>query len=110
MRGLVSACAVGKVDGELVLDLMKEEDNYGDADMPLAMTQTGETTLLQMDGNLTPEEFEKAIEMAQEGCKEIYELQKNAPIERYKKDIKTEEETMVENKTQEETNDEVKSE
>jgi len=123
MRGLVSACAVGKVDGELVLDLMKEEDNYGEADMPLAMTQTGEITLLQMDGNLTPEEFEKAIEMAQEGCKRIYEIQRNALIERYKRDIETEEEpletpeeepveveTVVENEAEEETSEEVESE
>jgi exosome complex component RRP41 len=87
MRGLVSACAVGKVDGELVLDLMKEEDNYGEADMPIAMTQNGEITLLQMDGNFTKEEFEKALEMAREGCRQIYELQRKALIERYQKDM-----------------------
>jgi len=112
MRGLVSACAIGKVDGELVLDLMKEEDNYGEADMPLAMTQTGEITLLQMDGNLTIEEFEKAIEMARDGCRKIYEMQKNALIERYRKDLETPEqiETVVENETEEETSEEVESE
>jgi exosome complex component RRP41 len=87
MRGLVSACAVGKVDGELVLDLMKEEDNYGEADMPLAMAPNGEITLLQMDGNFTKEEFKKALEMAKDGCRQIYELQRNALIERYNKDM-----------------------
>lgn len=78
MKGLVSACAVGKVDGKLVLDLNKDEDNYGNADLPIAMTQDGEITLLQMDGHLTQEEFKQAIQMATEGCKQILEIQKEA--------------------------------
>ena len=102
MRGLVSACAVGKVDGELVLDPMKEEDNYGEADMPLAMTQKGEITLLQMDGNLTAEELERAIEMAQKGCRTIYELQRDALIERYKKEIEKEENNKEKEEEEEE--------
>jgi exosome complex component RRP41 len=78
MKGLISACAVGKVDGQLVLDLNKDEDNYGNADLPIAMTQDGEISLLQMDGNLTKEEFKKALEMATEGCRQILEIQKEA--------------------------------
>ncbi|MDP2218465.1 MAG: exosome complex exonuclease Rrp41 [Methanolobus sp.] len=78
MKSLVSACAVGKVDGQLVLDLNKAEDNYGQADLPVAMTQDGEITLLQMDGNLTPEEFKRALEMCKEGCRQIMEMQKEA--------------------------------
>lgn len=78
MKGLISACAVGKVNGQLVLDLNKDEDNFGDADLPIAMTQDGEISLLQMDGNLTKEEFKKALEMAKEGCLQILEIQKEA--------------------------------
>ncbi|AFV24930.1 ribosomal RNA-processing protein RRP41/SKI6 [Methanolobus psychrophilus R15] len=78
MKSLVSACAVGKVDGQLVLDLNKAEDNYGQADLPVAMTQDGEITLLQMDGNLTQEEFKRALEMCKEGCRQIMEMQKEA--------------------------------
>lgn len=85
MKGLVSSCAVGKVDHQIVLDLMKEEDNYGQADMPIAMTHNGNITLLQMDGNLTKQEFKKALELAKNGCKQIYELQRKALIERYSK-------------------------
>ena len=70
MKGLISACAVGKVNGQLVLDLSKDEDNYGDADLPIAMTQDGEISLLQMDGNLTKEEFKRALDMAREGCRQ----------------------------------------
>ena len=78
MKGLVSACAVGKVDGQLVLDLNKAEDNYGDADFPVAMTQDGEITLVQMDGDLTQDEFKQALEMCKEGCRQIMEIQKEA--------------------------------
>jgi exosome complex component RRP41 len=40
-------------------------------------------TLLQMDGILTPEEFETAVGMAIDGCKKIYELQKEALKTKY---------------------------
>lgn len=83
MKGLVSSCAAGKVDGKVVLDLMKEEDNFGEADMPIAITPTGEITLLQMDGRFSLEEFKEALELAKKGCKEIYNLQRKMLIDRY---------------------------
>lgn len=83
MRCLVSACAVGKIDGEVVLDLNKDEDNYGQADLPIAMNQFGEVTLCQMDGHMTEEEFSKAVDMAVEGCKKLHEMQKQALVEKY---------------------------
>ncbi|AKB33343.1 Ribonuclease PH [Methanosarcina siciliae HI350] len=75
MKGLITSCAFGKVDGQIVLDLNKEEDNYGEADFPVAMTQDGEITLIQMDGHLTPEEIKKGLELVKKGCKEILALQ-----------------------------------
>ncbi|TFH05750.1 MAG: exosome complex exonuclease Rrp41, partial [Methanosarcina sp.] len=75
MKGLITSCAFGKVDGQIVLDLNKDEDNYGEADFPVAMTQDGEITLVQMDGHLTPEEIKKGIELVKKGCKEILEIQ-----------------------------------
>ena len=85
MRGLISSCAVGKVDDTVVLDLVKEEDNYGQADMPIAMdVRTGEVTLLQMDGHLTLEEFEQALELAKTGCAHIAEMQREALIQKYR--------------------------
>lgn len=83
MKGLVAACAVGKVDGQLVLDLNKPEDNYGESDLPVAMTQDGEITLLQMDGHLTPEEFKTALEMVKKGCEHIFEIQREALMSRF---------------------------
>lgn len=83
MKSLVSACAAGKIDDTVVLDLNKDEDNYGQADMPIAMTPEGNITLLQMDGHLTKDEFREAFELAKNGCKAIYELQRAALMERY---------------------------
>jgi exosome complex component RRP41 len=84
MRDLVSSVAVGKVDDTIVLDLMKEEDNYGTTDMPIAMLPRKKViTLLQMDGHFTPEEFERAIELAMKGCEQIYEVQKQALKAKY---------------------------
>ncbi|MFH0862364.1 MAG: exosome complex exonuclease Rrp41 [Candidatus Altiarchaeota archaeon] len=82
MKDLVVACAAGKVDGEIVLDLMKEEDNFGECDLPLAIVpRTGEVVLLQQDGKLTQEEFNKALDLAYKGCMQVYELQKKALLE-----------------------------
>ena len=84
LRDLVSACAAGKVDGRLVLDLNDVEDKEGEADLPLAyMSSLNAITLLQMDGMLTGEEFEQAINLAVEGCKQICQLQKEALKAKY---------------------------
>ncbi|HIH75716.1 MAG TPA: exosome complex exonuclease Rrp41 [Methanomassiliicoccales archaeon] len=84
MKDLVPAVAVGKVNDQVVLDLNKEEDNYGQADLPIAMIpRTGEVLLMQMDGHLTQAEFDKALEMGVKACQEIYDLQKDALRRRY---------------------------
>ena len=84
MRDLVPAIACGKADGNVLLDLNKEEDNYGQADVPLAIVpSTDEIVLLQMDGNMTREEFDRAIEMAVGACHKVYDLQKDALKRRY---------------------------
>jgi exosome complex component RRP41 len=84
MRDLVVACAAGKIDDTIVLDLYDAEDKLGAADVPVAfMPNLNAITLLQMDGILTPEEFEKAVNMAMDGCKKIYEMQKEALKTKY---------------------------
>jgi len=84
MRDLVVACAAGKVDGVLVLDLNDIEDKEGEADLPVAyMPNLGVVSLLQMDGLLTVDEFKQALELAIEGCKQIYKMQKEALKAKY---------------------------
>jgi exosome complex component RRP41 len=88
MKDIPVSCAAGKIDGEVVLDLGKEEDNFGDADLPIAIApRTGEILLLQMDGHLTQKEFDKALDLAIKGCKIIAELQKKAILEKYQKNV-----------------------
>ncbi len=84
MRDLVAAVAVGKVEGRIVLDLNDIEDKYGEADMPVAMMPNlGKITLLQADGEFTPEEFREALELACKGIKQIYIKQREALRKKY---------------------------
>ena len=85
MRDLVVGCAAGKVGDTVVVDLFDAEDKLGAADVPVAfMPSLNAITLLQMDGILEPPEFEKAVNMAMDGCKKIYEMQKEALKTKYK--------------------------
>ena len=84
MRDLVVACASGKIAGQVALDLNKEEDNFGDADCPVAIVpRTGEIVLLQMDGHLTEDEFDRAMRLSMDAGKRLYEMQKDALRRRY---------------------------
>jgi exosome complex component RRP41 len=84
MRDLVVACAAGKVEDKIVLDLFDTEDKVGTADVPVAlMPNLNAITLLQMDGTLSTDEFESAVNLALEGCKQIYVLQKEALRTKY---------------------------
>ena len=84
MKDLVVSCAAGKANGNVIMDLSENEDKEGEADLPVAiMPRSGEISLLQMDGHLTPEEFDKALDLAIEGCNKISEVQQNAIKNRY---------------------------
>lgn len=95
MRNLVTAVAVGKADGQIVLDLNDKEDKYGEGDIPIAMIPgTDQITLLQQDGKFTVEEFKQAMELAKSGIAQLYELQKEAIRNAYK--VAAEEKTSTE--------------
>lgn len=85
MRDLVSAVSVGKADGELIVDLGKLEDNFGQSDMPLAFSARDKKLLLvQMDGLLTKEEIKKILDMAEEATTKINGIQKEALLRYYR--------------------------
>ncbi len=87
MKDIVTSVAAGKIENKVVLDLFQDEDNFGQADLPIAiMPRTKEITLLQMDGDMTPEEVDKAIEISIKSCKDIAKLQRQAIITKYKQD------------------------
>jgi len=84
MRDMVSACAAGKVADTIVLDVNNEEDQAGQADMPVGyMPNMEKITLIQLDGVLTPEEYKKCVETGIAGCKLVYEIQKKALADKY---------------------------
>jgi exosome complex component RRP41 len=84
MRDLVAACAAGKVDDKIVLDINDTEDKEGGADMPIAyMPRLGQVTLMQLDGKLTQEQFSECIDKAITGCKMVYDIQRQALMQKY---------------------------
>lgn len=79
MRDLVTGCSAGKVNGVIVLDLNEIEDQTGEADVALAlMPNLNKITLLQMDGQLTIEEFKDAIKLAESGSLIVHKAQVEA--------------------------------
>ncbi len=86
MRSLVTSVALGKIDGEIVVDLSGIEDKAGQADLPCAITWfNDQLSLLQFDGDMTLEEMNKCLDLAPDILKRIYEMQLNALKEKYLK-------------------------
>jgi exosome complex component RRP41 len=84
LKEIVAACAVCKIDGKVALDASDVEDKQGDADLPIAfMSKSGMITLLQMDGSLTEEEFNQALDIGIAACRKINELQVEALKRKY---------------------------
>lgn len=89
MKDMVAAVAVGRVKGQIVVDLSYDEEadetEGGAVDTAMAsVPSTGEITLLQMDGVVSKEELEQAIEMGKEACKKVAEIQRQAIRDKYK--------------------------
>jgi exosome complex component RRP41 len=84
MVDLLPSVAVGKIGGKIALDLKKEEDNFGEADLPMALVpQSGRLVLLQMEGHLTRSELSEALDLGVVGCRQIYDVMKKALRDRY---------------------------
>ena len=87
MKDLVCAVSVGKVGDKLLVDLDYSEESYAQgpvADIPIAlMPNSGNITLLQIDGEISKDELMKLIVMGKEVCSDIYEIQKKALKEKY---------------------------
>ena len=89
MRDLVTAVAVGKANGKIILDLNHLEDQYGELDLPIAMMPSlNQITLLQADGSMSAEEFNEALALGIKGINTIYKKQKEALKLKYKNLVK----------------------
>jgi len=47
------------------------------------MPNLGKITLMQLDGILSPSEYKKCIQTGISGCKQVYEIQRKALMEKY---------------------------
>ena len=79
MRDIVYAVSAGRIGEHVVLDVNMIEDNYSDADMPMAISpRNGDVLLLQMDGGFTREQLNEAMGMVLEAGKTISRVQREA--------------------------------
>lgn len=104
MKDIVSAVSVGRIGGHVMLDLTKDEEDADDAvDIPIAVLHnTDEIALMQLDGLLTKKELDSAMELALKGCKQVYEMQKEALKRKYVMEASSEKETKAEKKKEHE--------
>lgn len=79
--------SAGKVDGRIVLDLSKEEDNLGQGDIPICLSRSGEILLLQLDGKITREEFNKALDMVRDKRDLFVNLIRDAFNRKYHREV-----------------------
>jgi len=82
MKGLVCSVSAGLVNGQVVIDLDKtEEDIKGTVDIPIAVVpRKGDITLLQLDGLIKKDQLKEAVKLGKEACKKIYDIQKKAIV------------------------------
>ncbi len=96
MRSLLSAVAVGKINGKKVVDLSGIEDKAGDADLPIAITwYNEEISLLQFDGDMDLNEMNDFLDLAKDALKEIHQIQLNVLKSKY---VKLQDETKEKQK------------
>lgn len=79
VKDMVYAVSAGRIDEHVVIDVNMIEDNYSDADMPVAISpKDNSVLLLQMDGGFTKEQFSEAMKMILESGKVISKVQRAA--------------------------------
>jgi len=84
MRDFVTSIAVGKVNGEYIVDMTGKEEEVTHCDLPVAfMPRTKKITLLQMDGDLPQKDVKELIQFAMKSAEEIYKKQKEALRKRW---------------------------
>ena len=76
MKSLVTAIAVGKIDGKKVVDLSGIEDKAGEADLPIAITwYNEEISLLQFDGDMDLDDMNHFLDKAKEALSKVHQIQ-----------------------------------
>jgi ribonuclease PH len=81
VKDSVAAISVGKVEGEVLLDLNYEEDSKAEVDMNVVMTGGGKFVEIQgtaEGGVFTKKEADELMEVAQNGIKALTRIQKKS--------------------------------
>ena len=79
MTDMVVSVASGKINDVVVCDLNKEEDNYGEADLPMGiLPNSGELVFLQMDGDLSQAEFQEAWDYNMKAAMVVHQIMVDA--------------------------------
>ncbi|MFA5071734.1 MAG: exosome complex exonuclease Rrp41 [Candidatus Pacearchaeota archaeon] len=82
MKSLVQSVSIGKLDKQLVTDLIKAEEDWeegeGPTDIPITLTGDGKISHIQLDGKISPKQLKEAIQLAKESQKQIYDEQVKA--------------------------------
>jgi len=76
---MVSAVSIGKIESELLLDLDYSEDVRAEVDSNVVMNDRGEFIEIQgtaEKGSFAREDFNKMIDLATDGCQQLFEIQK----------------------------------
>ena len=79
LTGQIAAISVGKVEGELLVDLDYEEDSIADADLNLVMNAAGEYIEIQASaerGTFNKAELDQALNLGEKAMLELMELQR----------------------------------
>ncbi|MBZ4683600.1 MAG: ribonuclease [Fusobacteriaceae bacterium] len=79
LKAQIAAISVGINNGEVLLDLKYTEDSTAEVDMNVIMNDKGELIEVQGTGEeatFTRQELNKMLDVAEEGLKQIFELQK----------------------------------
>jgi len=81
VKDSVAAISVGKVDGEVLLDLNYEEDSTAEVDMNVVMTGSGKFVEIQgtaEGGVFTKKEMDELMIIAQDGIRILTRIQKKS--------------------------------
>ena len=81
VKDSVAAISVGKVEGEVLLDLNYEEDSKAEVDMNVVMTGAGKFVEIQgtaEGGVFTKKEMDELVKIAQRGIRVLTRIQKKS--------------------------------
>ncbi len=87
MKHMIGAISVGIYEGEPVLDLDYPEDSKAGTDMNVVMTESGGFIEIQgtaEDGTYSTEELQSMLGLAQQGIKQLVQIQKMALSQNYR--------------------------